>query len=165
MLGAAMRFLRILGRVLLAIVALVAALFLSTRFIDGPMGPIPGGPLKSGSLVDEAVVDWSFATAVETIELELLADERSRTVWILVDRGRAFIPCAIGAPPGKRWHLSAEADGRSMIRIEGKRYPVTLTRVTDPPLFGALVSVVEDKYPPPPGAADAESWFFSIASR
>ena len=84
--------------------------------------------------------------------------------WILVDQeGRAFVPCAIGAPPGKRWHLAAETDGRSIIRVEGKRYPVTLTRVADPALFGSLVSVVEDKYPPPPGAGDAESWFFSIA--
>jgi hypothetical protein len=165
MIGAEMRFLRLLSRLLLGFVALVAALFLSARWIDGPMGPIPGGPLKSGSLVAEAVPDWSFATRVETIELELLADGRSRTVWILVDQDRAFIPCAIGAPPGKRWHLEAETDGRSMIRIEGNRYPVTLTRVLDPTLLSSLVSVVSDKYPPPPGAEGAESWFFSIASR
>jgi hypothetical protein len=160
-----MRLLRILSRVLVAFVALVAALFLSARFMDGPMGAIPGGPLKSGLLVSEPVSDWSFATNVETIELELLADERSRTVWILVDQGRAFVPCAIGAPPGKRWHLAAEADGRSLIRVEGKRYPVTLTRVADSSQLSSLASVVSDKYPPPPGAGGAESWFFSIASR
>jgi hypothetical protein len=165
MIGAEMRSLRFLFRVILGVVAFFAALFLSARWIDGPVGPIPGGPLRSGSLVGEAVPDWSFATNVETIELELLADERSRTVWILVDQGRAFIPCAIGAPPGKRWHLEAETDGRSLIRIEGKRYPVTLTRVLDPALLSSLVTVVSDKYPPPPGAGGAESWFFSIASR
>ena len=159
-----MRFLRILGRSILAVAVLIGALFLSARFMDGPLGAIPGGALRSGPLVTERVEDWSFAAAVDTIEMQLLSDGRSRTVWILVRDGRGFIPCAIGAPPGKTWHLHAKEDGRSLIRIEGKRYAVTLTRVDDARLQAALASITEDKYPSPPGA-DGESWYFSLASR
>lgn len=160
-----MRVLRIFGWVLLGIAGLIASLFLAARFMDGPIGALPGGPLRAGVLASEAVKDWSFANASETIEMELLSDGRSRTVWIVVREGRAFIPCALGAPPGKTWHLSAQTDGRSMLRIAGKRYPVTLTRVTDSRLQAALASAIADKYPSPPTGADGESWYFGLASR
>jgi hypothetical protein len=159
-----MRFLRILGRSALALVALIGALFLAARFMDGPLGAVPGGALQSGPLVVEGVEDWSFAADVDTIEMQLISDGRSRTVWILVREGQGFIPCAIGAPPGKTWHLHAEEDGRALIRVNGKRYPVTLTRVADIGLQDALGSVTQDKYPSPPGA-DGESWYFKLASR
>lgn len=164
MLCAAMRFLRVFGWILLAVTVLIGALFASARFMDGPLGAIPGGPLESGALEGERVQNWSFAAPVETIEMQLLADGRSRTVWILVREGQAFIPCAIGAPPGKTWHLHAQEDGRSLIRIEGKRYPVTLTRVVDPQLQDTLAAVTKAKYPSPPGE-DGESWYFSLVSR
>jgi len=159
------RILRIFGTVLLGVAGLIGALFLAARFMDGPLGAIPGGPFRSGPFVSEGVQDWTFATALETIEMQLISDGRSRTVWILVREGRAFIPCAIGAPPGKTWHLRAQEDGRSLLRVEGKRYPVTLARVTDSSLQSELALVVADKYPSPPGGADGESWYFSLESR
>jgi hypothetical protein len=158
------RLVRILGRVVLAIAAIAGALLLGARFMDGPLDAIPGGPLRSGLLVSLPVQDWSFAAEVETIEMQLLADGRSRTVWILVDSGRAFIPCAIGAPPGKTWHLKAEQDGRGVLRIEGRRYPVTLSRVSNPGIEGALEATTSDKYPSPPGAG-GENWYFGLTSR
>ena len=159
-----MRFLRIFRWIILVVAVLIGALLATARFMDGPLGAIPGGPLQSGPLAGERVLDWSFAAPVETIEMQLLTDGRSRTVWILVRDGRAFIPCAIGAPPGKTWHLHAQKDGRSLIRIEGKRYPVTLTRVTDLRLQDTLARITKAKYPSPPGA-DGESWYFNLASR
>ena len=96
--------------------------------------------------------------------MQLLSDGRSRTVWILVRDSRAFIPCAIGAPPGKTWHLRAQKNGQALIRIEGKRYPVSLTRVSESDLQDALATVTADKYPSPPGA-DGESWYFRLESR
>ncbi len=159
-----MRILRIFSWIALTVAAAIGALFLGARFADGPLGPIPGGPLESGPLVSERVQDWSFATQTDTIEMQLLSDERSRTVWILVHDDRAFIPCSIGAPPGKTWHSSALQDGRALIRIDGKRYPVTLTRVEDPKQLGALAAVEKGKYPPPPGAG-GESWYFAVEYR
>ena len=159
-----MRVLRILARILFVVAVLIGALFLSARFMDGPLGAIPGGPLESGVLEPEAVEDWRFASELDTIEMQLISDERSRTVWILVHEGRAFIPCAIGAPPGKTWHLRALEDGRSLIRLQGKRYPITLTRIETPELRATLEIVMSEKYPGPPGAG-GEGWYFGIESR
>ena len=128
------------------------------------LGTVVLPSLESGPLVTERVQDWGFAAKLDTIEMQLLSDGRSRTVWILVDQGRAFIPCAIGAPPGKTWHLKAQEDGRSVVRIDGKRYPVTLARVNDPGMQDTIASVVADKYPSPPDTGEG-SWYFRVESR
>jgi hypothetical protein len=85
-------------------------------------------------------------------------------VWILVDGGRAYVPCALGFPPGKRWYRSAVEDGRATLRIEGRRYPVTLTRSDDAALGERLRAEVLRKYKRlPPG--ETEVWIFQVASR
>ena len=156
--------LKILGGILAALILIVAAAFVGARFHDGPLAILPGGPLSSGELVSNPVSDWSFAESVETIELQLAQDDSSRTTWILVSDGRAFIPCSLGFPPAKKWHLRADQDGRAIIRIHGKRYPVTLRRLSDPTLESKLEAIGSSKYGSgPPG--DAGLWFFSVESR
>lgn len=94
--------------------------------------------------------------------MQLAADgDRSRTTWIVVHEGAAFIPVTLGFPPGKSWHTLAEEDGRALVRIEGKRYPVSLRRVESPQLLDALASANSAKYPPAPGS-DAGSWYFEL---
>ena len=159
-----MTFVRWLVGSVLAMVALVVLLFLGARFHDGPLGPIPGGALESGVLVEEPVADWSFAKDVSEIELQLASEDGSRTVWILVDEGRAYVPCALGFPPGKRWYRDAVQDGRATLRIEGRRHPVTLAKTEDPALAERLRSEVQRKYGRlPPG--ESEVWIFQVASR
>jgi len=158
------RILRIIGLSLAGIVGLLVAIAFFARFHDGPVGLFPGGPLEAGPLVASPVADWSFAQGENTIELQLLSQQRSRTTWILVHDGAAFIPCAIGFPPGKTWHQHALQDGRAVLRIEGRRYPVTLRRVEDPELSGALAGLVKDKYGRAP-PSDAGVWYFQVASR
>lgn len=159
-----MRFLRVIGVLLVAAVALLVLVVLGARFNDGPIGPIPGGPLRAGSLEQDAVTDWSFATDDETIELQLLSQESSRTTWILVRDGTAFIPCSLAFPPGKSWHERAAEDGRAVIRIQGRRYAVTLGLLDDTELAVALEEVVRLKYGSgPPG--DGGTWYFRIESR
>jgi len=134
------------------------------RVHDGPIGLIPGGPLADGELVTHPVSDWEFAESIETIELQLEGDDTSRTTWILVHNGRAYVPCSLGFPPGKNWHLRADRDGNATVRIEGKRYPVVMKRIEDPSVESTLASIVETKYAGgPPG--DAGVWFFSVRSR
>lgn len=91
----------------------------------------------------------------------------SRTTWILVHEGQAYIPCSLGFPPFKRWHHYAVIDGRAILRIAGRRYPVTLTKLdyaAQQALEPALRAEVARKYPsPPPG--DAGVWFFHVTSR
>ena len=159
-----MRILRVIGLFLAAIVGALVLLAFSARFHDGPVGLFPGGPLEAGPLETTPVADWNFAQAENTIELQLLSQQRSRTTWILVHDGEAFIPCAIGFPPGKTWHMHAMQDGRAVLRIEGKRYPVTLQRVEDPALSAALAERVKGKYGREP-RPDAGVWYFRVTSR
>jgi hypothetical protein len=158
---------RWLVRIVVGLVVLVALVFVSARLHDGPLGPIPGGALASGEIVGAPVTDWSFAKDVAEIELQLESQDRSRTVWILVNDGQAYVPCSLGFPPGKSWYQEAVKDGRATLRIDGKRYPVNLSKLDDAaqttltPVFEAEVA---RKYGNPP-ATDAGVWFFQISSR
>jgi hypothetical protein len=152
---------RWLVRIVLLVVVLIAVVFVAARLHDGPLGPIPGGPLVRGELVAAPVGDWSFADVPE-IELQLATQSRSRTTWIIVRDGKAYVPAATGYPPGKTWHRAALADGRAVLRIAGKRYPVTLTKVDDAAVVDAVRAVASKKYPVRPGG---EVWLFAIASR
>ena len=84
-----------------------ALVFVGARFHDGPLGPIPGGALASGEIVSAPVTDWSFAKDVAEVELQLESQDHSRTVWILVNDGQAYVPCSLGFPPGKSWYQEA----------------------------------------------------------
>jgi hypothetical protein len=157
-----MIILRWLIRLGIVLIVLLAALVLGARLHDGPLGPLPGGRLASGALVTEPVVDWSFAADVAEVELQLESQSKSRTTWILVHEGRAYIPCSTGFPPGKTWHQSALEDGRATLRIAGKRYPVTLRKADDARVLSAVREIAERKYPSRPGG---EVWLFDVTSR
>ncbi len=161
-----MRILRWLGAALGLAVALVAVTALAARLSDGPIGPFAGGPLASGEWVDEAPADWSFAAPVREIELQLLAPPRSRTTWIVVAGGRAYVPCAFpDIRLWKQWPHEALRDGRAVARIEGRRYPVTLVRESDPVLREALDRRVAEKYPIIEAEDPGEVWFFRLDFR
>jgi hypothetical protein len=162
--GEEMRLLRAIGLLLVVLVAALAGVGLGARFHDGPLGPFPGGPLRTGSLEADAVADWSFAAEQETIELQLLSQNRSRTTWILVHDGAAFIPCSLGFPPGKTWHRNAVRDGRAVVRIEGRRYPVSLERVEAAEVASGLTDVLRAKYARVP-PSDAGVWYFRVTYR
>ena len=126
-----MTVLRWLVRIVVALVALIALVYFGARFHDGPLGPIPGGPLAAGEVVSEPVTDWSFAKDAGEIELQLDSQRQSRTVWFFVLDGKGYVPCSLGYPPGKTWHKQAVVNGSATLRIDGKRYPVTLTKLDD----------------------------------
>ncbi|MGH7287135.1 MAG: hypothetical protein ACREI8_03855 [Myxococcota bacterium] len=158
---------RWLVRIVVGLVVLVALVFVGARLHDGPLGPIPGGPLASGEIVSAPVTDWSFAKDVAETELQLESQDRSRTVWILVNGAQAYVPCSLGFPPGKSWYQEAVKDGRATLRIEGKRYPVTLSKLDDAaqaPLTPVFEAEVARKYGNPP-STDAGVWFFHVTSR
>ena len=164
-----MKLLKALGWVLGVGVALGAMLYFGARLHDGPLasGPfalIPGGPLRSGELFQLPVNDWSFAVDVDVIELQLESQNISRTTWILVKDGAAYIPCSLGFPPGKKWYVHAQQDGRAVLRIQGKRYPVTLTKDESPSFAELALAEVTRKYGSPP-PSDAGVLFFKVTSR
>jgi hypothetical protein len=159
-----MTFLRWILRIVAVLLAVAVAVVFAARFHDGPLGPLPGGPLAAGTLVTDPVADWSFAAEVPEIELQLASQDRSRTVWILVHEGKAYVPCALGFPPGKSWYHHAVDDGRATLRIAGKRYPVSLVKLDDEALAGSIREVAARKYARrAPG--ESEVWIFAVASR
>jgi hypothetical protein len=162
-----MTVLRWLLRILAAGVAVLALLFLGARLHDGPLGPFPGGALEAGEEVTVPVTDWSFAAEIGEIELQLTSQSRSRTTWILVHEGEAYVPCSVGFPPGKSWYRDAAVDGRAVLRIDGKRYPVELSKLEDAEAaerIAALQPQAERKYGRMP-PSDAGLWLFRVASR
>ncbi|MFI5314587.1 MAG: hypothetical protein ACHQ6T_02720 [Myxococcota bacterium] len=155
------------GLVILVVLLAVAigGLFAAARFHDGPLALIPGGPLQAGELVAQPAADWSFAKDVQEIEMQLAYQNTSRTTWVLVNEGVAFIPCSLAFPPGKRWYKDADQNGEAIVRVSGKRYPVTLTRVQDEALRTALGKIAVAKYPAAAGNAAGGVWFFKIEPR
>ncbi|HTY17425.1 MAG TPA: hypothetical protein VMH82_06800 [Myxococcota bacterium] len=157
-----MLVIRLLIRFVVVLAILGALAAVGARYHDGPLGPLPGGPLVAGPLVTTPVSDWAFAAKVPEIELQLDVQSKSRTTWILVHDGKAYIPASTEYPPGKTWHRVALGDGRAVIRVDGKRYPVLLTKVDDPAVLEAVRSEAEKKYPKRPGG---EAWLFAVTSR
>ena len=132
--------------IVIALVVLVGLSFPAARFFsDGPIGMLPGGPFKSGEMLPTPK-DWSFAKSVEVIELE--THGYSRTVWVVVDnRKRAYIPASQSFPPLKKWHKEVLKDPKATVRIEGKRYPVTLEFIPPKhPDYSNAIGYLVDKY-------------------
>lgn len=162
---------KIVARILSSLVLLFGlaaiTIFLAGRFTDGPLGFFSGGPFRSGEVV-APIADWSFAADTDTIQMQLLDPPRSRTVWVVVEKGQAFIPCGIpNFRLWKQWPHEAKDDGRAEIRLDGKRYPVTLVKIEERPLVERLLKKVDGKYGGVPEGEVAEDsvWFFRLEPR
>ena len=137
----------------------------AARFADGGIGPFPGGPLVAGRLIDAPVRDWSFVDPVREIQLQLVVPPRSRTTWILLHEGGAYIPCGLpNLRLWKKWPHEALEDGRALVRIEGKRYGVELVRINDDGLRRELARALETKYSVDRQYAE-RVWFFKLDAR
>ena len=162
-----LRFFRWIAIGLGALVVVLIGIAMAARLSDGPIGdgPIaafPGGKFQSGTWVEDEVVDFTFATEIQEVELQSAG--RSRTTWILVLDGNAYIPVGLGFPPGKRWHKEALEDPTAVLRVEGRRYRRTLVRVDDEAMRRRLGEVGLAKYGPGPAGGDLSGiWFFHLA--
>ena len=125
------------GYVLLALIVVGIAVSTFARFQDGPVGAVAGGALTSGEWVETAGLDWSFAADVDTIEFQLLAPPRSRTVWIVYHDNSLFIPCALpNFTLWKQWPHEALAEGVLPERFPSRRHsgvPARLAANARPP--------------------------------
>jgi hypothetical protein len=138
------------------------------RFGDGPIGPLPGGVLRGGDVVSAQGVDWSFADDVKEVELQLEVPPRSRTVWIVVHGGQLYVPSAfVGIPGFEQWPREAEEDGRAVLRLKGRRYPVQAVRVRDPRIYARVEERLARKYGMDPAALpDPDgTWIFRLDPR
>lgn len=159
-----MKVLKWLSYFLIALALVLLLVFFGAKLSDGPIGPFPGGALKSGTLQNLPLSDWSFASNAGEIELQLVTDTSSRTTWIAVVDNLAYIPAALSFPPNKTWHEKALDYGAAIIRIEGDRYPVFLTRVNSSQEFDDVVDTLASQGALPPGGQD-DLWIFRVRSR
>src|SRR5690349_20291360 len=122
-----MRILRWVG----IAVGLIAAVGVVARFHDGPLGPFPGGRL-SGTPVTDASPDWSAVLkGASHLELEVNpASPRSVTTSFAVQGGVLYVPSLFAAR--KEWPQQVLADGRVVLRVDGKLYRRRAVRVTEP---------------------------------
>jgi hypothetical protein len=151
-----------LGLGIAAIAVVVLGVALGARYADGPLGPFPGGPM-SGERVMDPIADWGFAVDRDTVELEVNPKApRSITTWVVGYEGQPYIPA--GMAPRKTWPGQVMADGRVVLRVEGKLYPRQAVRVSDAALLEALGAVLMRKYQldPEGNFASAETWFFRL---
>lgn len=166
MLRLLMRSLRVL---LVAAAIVLSGVWGAARFVsDGPLGIFPGGALRKGPLVREPVGDWSFATAEQTAELQLVEPLRSRTVWLVVHEGALYIPCGfLDWPLWKQWPYEALEDGRAVLRLQGKRYEVQAQRVESSAEYQVVLRLVAQKYAQGRSmeADNRNVWFFRLDPR
>ena len=153
-----MRILKIVAHSLVGALVVVVLGLVVTKFFDGPLGPLPGGTLRSGEIVAAAVDDWSFVTDIELIELQLVAENQSRTVGIVFDDGAAYV----SSTPATYWQRKVETSADAWLRIQGRRYPITLSRVHEPARNAAIRTVATAKYE---AAVTPDFFFFRVESR
>ncbi|MEE2702473.1 MAG: hypothetical protein VX614_00475 [Myxococcota bacterium] len=161
-----MRVLRWLAKGIGALAVVLVGIGLVARLSDGPIGPFAGGALREGKLVPDSKVDWSVARDIDTIEFQLVDPARSRTVWVVVRDGELYVPC--GVPEfrlWKQWPHEALEDGRAVLRIDGKRYPVHAVRVTDPKLLEEVGAAISKKYLDGSASGIGNGWLFRMDPR
>lgn len=169
---------------------------------DGPLNAmVPGGPLRAGELVARTDIDWARELGAaarcddddcpyDPVELQLENPPLSRYTGIMVHAGELYVPCDLGYMWGrfdgtqrrvlqliylfKTWHQDALADGRAVLRINGRRYERQAVRVTDPARVDALKRQLEDMarvwvapepLAPAPTDGPRDIWFFRMDPR
>jgi hypothetical protein len=160
---------KIVRWLLLGVLALVLLAFLvgvAARFADGPVGPFPGGPLQAGELGPGGAVDWSAQADVREIELQLVDPPRSRTTWLVVRDGVAYVPCGFpNARLLKQWPHELAEDDRVVVRVGAARYERRAVRVTDAEEWHALAAISEAKYGHRTPSYPDDVWFFRLEPR
>lgn len=129
----------------------------------GPCGPIPGGSL-SGERVEARVADWSFVNRVPRCALEVRPSRpRSMTVNCMSHAERLFVSCSACA--SKQWSAMALAEPSGRVAIEGRVYPVSLARVTDPTLLESVWLARSTKLGNDSAPRPEDWWTFELVSR
>jgi hypothetical protein len=170
-----MRFiLRAVGGLIAVIILGLAALLIGARFSDGPLGVVAGGPFRSGELVQGPEPDWSFLRDVREVQFQLLEPARSRTTWVLVHEGKAYIPSGYmttwWGKIWKQWPHEAEKDPRIVLRVGGKLYERRLVRVQEGAAVAPLLAELSRKYTggravPEDAVTSGYLWLFELAPR
>ena len=90
----------------------------------------------------------------------------------MVDKKLYLVSGYMNSPVGKiwkKWPAQAVADGRAVIRVDGKRYERQLVRILDDEtVLAGIAAEVERKYGAKlraEMAASGDAWFFAVLPR
>lgn len=135
---------KIIGRIVVAVVVFVAALLAVARFTGfNPIGDTPGpgnypGLWLSGKAVTMPVTDWSFATAYKTDKVQTrtwYGIPHSVTTGFIVHDGQLYITSMFAAgvpyPQGKNWVANVTRDPHVRLKFGENLYDCVLSPVTD----------------------------------
>ncbi len=115
--------------------ALILALYLVGSFLisraDGPVNIFAGGPFQSGEVVALGDLDWKMLDARHELEMEIVAEKTSLTLWFSVRDGVPYVACDLDCVGGllKRWPQQIDLDQRAVIRIDGRRANAELVHI------------------------------------
>lgn len=140
--------LKFVGIAVGAVLLIAGVTLTAARFADGPWALISGGPFTTGT--PAGAPDAVALTDRLEVEFELLANESSRTTWIMQANGRLFIPSGymdtLLGDIWKHWPYEAEEDGRAILRVDGNLHTMTMKRIMQDPDLEQVLSEIKRKY-------------------
>ena len=122
-------------RRLTLIAGILGAVLVLSSFLlsqsDGPLFIFAGGPLRSGQPVELTALDWNSLDALHELEMEIVGEQSSLTLWFSVHDGVPYVACDLDCIGGRlaRWPQQIERDARVVIRIDAKRVKGRLIHV------------------------------------
>jgi hypothetical protein len=160
-------------------VLVVGGVFSAARFHDGPfkggLAIVAGGPFVTGEWQrGPGEPDWAFLRDYPTVEFQILDPARSRTTFVLEHNGRIFIPSGymneVKGKIWKHWPMEAEADGRAILRVDGKLYERQLVRIQDGDILPPVLAELGRKYGggaavPMKAVTSGNLWLFELQPR
>jgi len=130
-----------------ALTALLAGALILGRSADGPVAWFPGGPF-SGEIERGPEPDWSFAAALDTVEVEIgSTPPRSVRTGIVVFEGVPYLPVTLSFL--KRWQHVIARSPRVVVRIGDRLFKRDATAVTDAEHLSRLIAAGQAKYGAP----------------
>ena len=169
---------RMLGGAVLSLILILTAAVVVSRFADGPLGGpfeiVAAGAFSSGERHVGPEPDWSFLRDRSTVEFQLLDPARARTTWILVHDGRLFVVSGYMntwyGTLWKQWPAEAEADGRAILRVDGRLYERQMVRILEGPDVQPVLAELGRKYiggaaVPTSEITSGNFWLFELQPR
>ena len=113
------RKLALVGLVTL-VLGMTATLLISRA--DGPVFILAGGPLESGERVPLEAINWTDLNRLHELEMELVGEETSLTLWFSVEDNVPYVACDLDCVGGllDRWPQQVAKDDRVAVRIDGR---------------------------------------------
>ena len=137
------KLLKVIAIAVVSLLVVVGAVMLGSRWIYGPLGPIPG-PKLTGPVVEEPVEDWSWIDAVKVIQIETDPEKPySVSTWLTRVDHQIYVFASSEESP---WVRNIGEDPRVRIRIEGRIHELRAVRVADLETKRAFLTAMKSKY-------------------